>query len=134
MKDKEIIQSITAGYVTVRNNGCEEDFEGYEIKTNKRTLQLLIDNYLQCCENWGYISTPDDTSHFIGAELYRWNDAASDQAIDDLDDKFEGNAQFITLFTSKGELTFAVYNEHNGYYSHGAVVIEDGKVKISSNL
>lgn len=114
-------------------------YSGFVIKTEKRTIQILIDSSQQCCEEWGYISTPDDINEFIGAKLNGWKD--SDCYSDKDQDNLVRNTvskrfnvfddccgQFITLFTSKGEITFTVYNCHNGYYSHGAFIQVDEEI------
>lgn len=136
----EIILSIKTVFdVKVDHGMFHDDCDGYEIKTTERTLHLLIDNYGQCCERFDYLSTPDDTDYFIGAELYAWKDTETDRIKARLQKETDGSyggkeccsccdAQFITLFTSKGEITFAVYNDHNGYYSHGAFILENGDI------
>ena len=136
----EIILSIkTVTDVRVSKARFYSYCDGYEIVTTKRTLHLLIDNYGQCCERFDYLSTPDDTDYFIGAELYTWKDTETDRIKARLQKETDGsyggeeccsccNAQFITLFTSEGEITFAVYNEHNGFYSHGAFILENGDI------
>ena len=112
--------------------------DGFKIVTTKRTLQILIDNSQCCCENWGYMHTPDNVNHIIGAELYELKNISTEIADRKLKslNLYEPDtyAQFITLFTSKGEVTFTVYNEHNGYYSHGAYIIENGVVTKEDSL
>ena len=127
--------------VKVSRGMYSDTCDGYEIKTTERTLHLLIDNYGQCCEQFDYLSTPDDTDYFIGAELYAWKDTETDRIKARLQKATDGrygrpdlcygsccDAQFITLFTSKGECTFAVYNDQNGFYSHGAFILENGDI------
>lgn len=116
-----------------------DEYSGFMIKTENRTIQILISSHQRCCEEWGYISTPDDINEFIGATLYGWKDSDyySDKEQDDLvrnavsnivNDLDECCGQFITLFTSNGEITFTVYNSHNGYYSHGAFIQIDDEI------
>jgi hypothetical protein len=134
-----IITSIKEVFeIQMGGNSYYDKCDGYEIKTDKVVLQILINNHQRCCEDWGYLSTPDDTSHFIGAELYRWKNTATELAEEKLREETNYDsdsnalrfcrAQFITLFTSKGEITFTVYNEHNGFYSHGAFIVENGDI------
>lgn len=35
---------------------------------------------------------------------------------------FQGEIMFVNIETSKGTLQFALYNAHNGYYGHTAIV------------
>lgn len=108
-------------------------FDGYEIKTDEEILTLLISNEQNCCEDWGNICSPDNIKDFIGAEIYK---------IDLVDDEYVKSpllqkeiphpdcldCAFINFETDRGELQFAVYNNHNGYYGH-EVIIKREKIK-----
>ena len=106
-------------------------FEGFRIVTNQQEILLLIDNQQNCCEDWGYFMSEDEFSGFIKAELL--DISITDEALNeakmkehDIDDKsklYEGGMMFVDIKTSYGVLQFVAYNEHNGYYSHDAVVI-----------
>ena len=116
---KEIIEKISI----IENYNIDfNNYDGYEIKTNLRSIKLLIENEQDCCEEWGYLSTPDNYNDFIGAEIYSY----SNNLVKNYnEDKY---AQFINFLTSNGELIFTVYNLHNGYYSHGCFIIENDKI------
>lgn len=115
---------------------------GYRIELDTGiVIMLLIENSQHCCENWGYLYTPDEIAAFLFADVYSWDNsytplarAAVGEAAynnrESSNDDVSAVAQFITFHTSVGELTFAVYNEHNGYYSHGAkFIINDNVVQ-----
>ena len=91
--------------------------EGLCITTDKGSIKLLIDNQSCCCETWGaeFLETPDDISKHIGATLL------SVEAISissPRDDDEEANETQLRITTSAGIIQYAVYNSHNGYYSH----------------
>lgn len=97
---------------------------GYVVETDKHKYFVLIDDHQDCCENWGYMCSEDDTSYFIGANLKEIK--TTDQALNVK--KIEeiapygfdgGDIQFVTFNTSKGAFQLSVYNSHNGYYGHG---------------
>ena len=106
----------------------KDEMEGYEIKTDKYSLSILIDKCQCCCEEWGYVCSEDDIDGYIGSNLVSY--AATDTALNNKTniDIYEGDIMFLTLETSNGSLQFAVYNEHNGYYGHNAIIKRDEKV------
>lgn len=107
---KEIILEI---------NEYEDDSrEGWIIKTNKQEISFLINNIGQCCEQFGHIASVDDTSEFIGSELYQVNlvDSALNLKTNITNEECE--AIFFNFETNKGTLQFTCYNCHNGYYGH----------------
>lgn len=132
---------------TLYNSSYSISVEGLDIVTNYRTIQIRVDNRTECCEKWGYVTTNDDITQFIGATLVnigfidsdlRYSAVGASVDIEDLDknrrnilenmlnDKltiYEGQLMFINLNTDRGLLQFVVYNDHNGYYSHSAHVI-----------
>jgi len=102
---------------------------GYRVITDQQEVVLLIDDQDQCCEQWGYFWSEDDTQSFIGAKLLdvRLTDTALSErrlAEEDVSDcaTHEGAIMFVTLDTDRGPLQFVAYNEHNGYYGHEAFV------------
>lgn len=104
-------------------------YDGYEIKTNDQTIFVGVDNIQSCCENWGYISSLDDTKDFIGAELLnivKVDTALKTYDIDkdtDLKSIEKESIMFVNFETSKGTFQLVCYNDHNGYYGHDAVII-----------
>ena len=114
MSNKEIITAI-------QELVDGDEFDGYIIITNKQQIKILITNYRNCCEDWGYLSTNDNVNDFLGCNID--NITLVDEALDvtkvpseaDLD---SGGIIFVNINTNQGTLQFAVYNGHNGYYSH----------------
>lgn len=120
---KEIIISISDdGFVYDDNNYC-----GYTIVTNKRTIRIGVEDGQCCCEQYGYICSEDDTSQYIQSELLSVN--VVDQALKKYYDisEYEGNAVFVDFETTNGLFQLVVYNNHNGYYGHRAIVVSDQK-------
>ena len=105
----------------------DDDFSGYEITTDKQKIRIQIKNYQQCCESWGYFSTNDDITDFIGSVIH--NIELVDEALNvDKLPKYAtyldaGGIIFVNINTNKGTLQLAVYNGHNGYYSHEVYII-----------
>ncbi|QHZ59969.1 hypothetical protein PJKIFABJ_00014 [Pseudomonas phage PE09] len=125
------IEEVTFG----KENSSWYAYEGYEITLdNGQKIKMGIDNGQSCCENWGYIISEDNLAQFVGAEYYGIE--AVGQALEhvEIKDVYEGGIMFININTSEGVLQFVAYNEHNGYYSHQAVVIENGTVLYSESL
>jgi len=107
-------------------------YRGYEVVTEQEKIYVLIDSDLQCCESFGYMSTNDDITEFIGAELLdvELTDISLNSTkiekntSDDFTDDFE-DIQFVNFITNKDILQLVVYNYHNGYYSHDIKVIRN---------
>ena len=81
------------------------------MKTSDGGLKLLDDGQ-SCCEI-RYMRTDDDLSEFVGAVV---NGFELKQAPDQEDEYGAHEVQFLEIATSKGAITFASHNEHNGYY------------------
>lgn len=97
--------------------------------------------------NQGYLTSEDDPSKFIGAELrqivrtdqnrtatvihqdYDWDrkDGDDDIVLD------SGDAIFIDLETDQGVFQFVAYNSHNGYYGH-EVTIRSRQLELSEHV
>lgn len=118
---KEIIEQI---------NEIDKDYGGYEITTNQRKISLTISMGSSCCEIYGFFSTFDDKNDFIGSELLNVSRVGTDcnKEVLERHDVSEDVCMFINFETSNGLFQIAVYNEHNGYYSH-TVKIEIGDLK-----
>jgi hypothetical protein len=109
-----------------------DHYDGFEIITNKHSYKVLIDNGQSCCENWGYAISEDDPENFIGAKLLAINITDTQLntfAIDALPDTnksyYEGDIQFVSFSTNMGIFQIALYNEHNGYYGHEILLLQD---------
>lgn len=109
------------------------EYNGYKIKTEQDEYLFLIDNFQNCCENWGYLSTPDELSDYVGADLLSVkkvtvNDCAENKNLKDMAEYDPANTMFVNIETSNGLLQFAVYNQHNGYYGHDVMLLKNGEV------
>lgn len=94
---------------------------GLYIKTDKGDIKLLIDDRQSCCEDFGalYLETPDDEEKFIDATILKIEDVCIGLTANP--DNLTGDETQLKVTTSKGVLQFAVYNFHNGYYSHAVI-------------
>ena len=71
-----------------------------------------LDDGQSCCES-RYMRTDDNLEDFIGAIFV----AAELKDAPDMEDEYgDHEVQFLEIMTSKGALTMASHNEHNGYY------------------
>jgi hypothetical protein len=119
--------------------GGYSNMDGYKVETEEHTYYVLIDNGQSCCENWGYMSSEDDLSYFIGSELkeVKITDTAYNQTVvTKMDDEYIGNGeiQFVDFITDKGVFQLAVYNSHNGYYGHGILIAKDNEILLNETL
>ena len=109
-------------------------YEGGRIQTDKRTIKFGISSGQNCCEHWGYFSTLDNPDDFIGANLLDVELCDSDLKVHTetskyLEDNFLSvdSCIFVTVKTSVGDFQLTVYNEHNGYYGHGVMMVSDNE-------
>lgn len=112
---------------------------GVIIETDKQKIFIGIDNNQNCCEHYGFISSEDDYSDFIGSELHEIKqvdtllNVNSVKLLDnDVSNKY-AETIFINVETSNGTLQFVMYNVHNGYYGHDVIVISD-KFKLEKSI
>jgi len=114
------------------------DMDGFLVETDKHKYYVLIDNGQSCCESWGYLSSEDDLTQFIGANLIevKLTDKALNQRIVDESGYYEdeGGIQFVDFATDKGVFQLAVYNSHNGDYGHGILVTKDDDILLNETL
>lgn len=130
----EIIIKIDPTFFQIQER-CWE-FTGYEITTNNQTIQFGIQAGQSCCENYGYFSSEDNLNEFIGAELLDiqlTDTALNTNKLKEQNLSSEVNLMFVTFKTNKGVFQLTVYNDHNGYYGHDAVIISQ-KLKVTDNL
>ena len=117
----------------------KEEYDGYEVKTEKHRFLILISNGQSCCESWGYFASNDDAKEFIGKiliEVTLTDKALNSKAVEE-SGYFEeaGGIQFVDFCFSDGsKLQFAVYNAHNGYYGHPILVAKDEDILCSDTL
>ncbi|KXG42860.1 DUF7448 domain-containing protein [Tepidibacillus decaturensis] len=111
---------------------------GYKVETDVHVIQVLIQNYQSCCESWGYFSSDDDLSHFVGAELKEidlTDTALNKQKVEESDYYSDGGGiQFVDFVTTNGVFQLAVYNAHNGYYGHDILVLKDNEIILDETL
>lgn len=106
------------------------EYDGYRVDTDKQSIYVLIDNEQSCCESWGYLSSDDDLSRYVGAGLR--NLAITDEGLNTrmVDAGKEaksdsGGIVFVTFDTTVGPFQLACYNGHNGYYGHEVHIISE---------
>lgn len=88
-----------------------------------------------CCEYYGYLHPADDYNEYIGAEYLGVREINTWPANVDVPDRLKGLSysgyfQAIEVATSNGPLQFVVYNDHNGYYPHAVILVENGTSEI----
>lgn len=117
--------------VKMKENRWSESCDGYEIKTDKQVIKLLISNGQSCCEAWGYFMSENELEPFEGAEII--DITVTDTALSTIvfekwlgpEDMDMGGMMFVNINTNKGVLQFVAYNAHNGYYGHTGYVISE---------
>lgn len=116
--ENAIIQSIKEDSIVDESSDWRESYEGLIIETDKGSIKLVISDSQSCCEQWGalFFETPDDISQFVGAEILQIED------IDIKREEFIDNETQLRITTDRGIIQYAIYNEHNGYYSHGTIL------------
>ena len=111
----------------------ENEMEGYAIVTDQDTIKILIQNETLCSEKWGYITSEDNISKFIGSEILELSAIDPNNAIlnEKIDKLWEDNnpfferceVMFLNIQTTNGLLQFVTYNISNGYYGHESCII-----------
>jgi hypothetical protein len=103
----------------------EPEWDGVSIDTlrlefdDASTLNIF-DSGQSCCES-RYMRTDDKLEDFIGATLLN---IELKEAPNMEDEDGDHEVQFLELMTSKGALTMASHNEHNGYYGGFAIKLK----------
>lgn len=123
----------------IRALGGYSSYDGYRIETSKHSYLILIDNGQSCCESWGYFTSEDDVSLFVGKTLI--DVALTDMALNSKAVEESGyyndsgGIQFVDFrFLDGSVLQFAVYNAHNGYYGHPIIIAKDDEIMLSDTL
>ena len=114
------ILSIKEETIVNKGNWYKQTYEGLIIETDKGSIKLVISDSQSCCENFGslFFETPDDISQFIDAEILQIEDISiKREEYIDTDSETQ-----LRITTDKGIIQYAIYNEHNGYYSHGTIL------------
>ncbi len=117
-------------------NIWSDNWEGFIIQTTKQEIKILISNSSSCCERWGHFSTNDNLDDFIGAAItgIKLTDTALNTKKVELEIPYGcdgGEIQFVDIITNQGNLQFAVYNKHNGYYGHPIMIQSEQLIHVS---
>jgi hypothetical protein len=124
------------GHVGISQNisrlfGGWETFEGVSILLDDATTYHFgIYNKSSCCEDWGFLSTEDDLTKFVGSEFISLDRVTTDELPRSEDDWYsdEGGTVFVNVETSLGQIQFTAYNHHNGYYGHSVVLYKNDEL------
>jgi hypothetical protein len=112
-----------------------DEYDGYVISLEDgEQVKMGISNTQSCCENWGYLTSEDNLEEFVGAELISVGVVDEALNVKDIPAVYDGGVMFINVYTSSGMFQFIAYNEHDGYYSHDAVLIVRDRVEGSEYL
>lgn len=131
MKIKNIEDTSWSNRDSYWNSG----YDGFVVTLEDDTqVRMGISNGQNCCERWGYMISEDSLSQFIGAEYHGVEVVNEKLETVKLDGIYSGSCMFVNIKTSEGVLQFVAYNEHNGYYGHQAVVVENGTTTHSESL
>lgn len=156
IKEVHLDTDKQTGKLTVPGENYFSDYGGYEIVTDKANIKFLIQDWQQCCERWGYISSFDseeELKYYIGAILYDIKLVDKDDIIPSENAEFTGDTSkdkilskwykldefecddfyqtviFIDCYTSKGVFTLSVYNNHNSAYGHEVRLVINDEIK-----
>lgn len=104
-------------------------YEGYVITLfDGNTIQVGIENHQDCCEQWGYLHSEDELTDFVGSEVLSVEVVDAALSTTKVPELYEGSVMFVNINTSAGKFQLVAYNDHNGYYSHEGVVVQNGSV------
>lgn len=104
---------------------------GYYIKTtNDGFIEILMDSYRNCCENFGVYAMKNNKNvkkslqDYIGKEIVNIKVSEKGKTEDDEGDYNYEETRWIELFfkNDKEPLMLYLYNYHNGYYQHGCSI------------
>lgn len=107
------------------NDDSYSNYDGFRIETEDEEMYFLINNFQSCCENWGtYLYTPEDLREYVGADYLGYDESSCSEIENSLKSEYVKSDAicFLNIHTSKGTIDFAVYNSHNGYYSHAVIL------------
>ena len=86
------------------------------------TKLIFSDEGQSCCES-RYMRTDDNLEEYVGATLIGGEVKDAPNMPDECGDH---EVQFLEIMTSKGPITMASHNEHNGYYGGFYIVARKG--------
>jgi len=76
-------------------------------------LLKLWDSARTCCET-RWIHTDDDLDYLSGSRIM--NIEVAEGSMDEDENGYVEECEFLRIITNKGTATFSFYNNHNGYY------------------
>lgn len=132
--------------VRVNHDGYLYSYSGFRVVlSDNNSIMFVIEDNQQCCESFGYISVNDNLEEFIGSTLQKVEVVTgkeytkSELVIDSLNQANDSHIKieecvFLVLTTDKGELTFTVYNHHDGYYSPNVAVFVGNKLHLETRI
>ena len=96
------------------SSSWDEDHDTIQLTFEDGSKLKLWDAGQSCCEQ-RYMRTDDDLPYHVGAEL---KDLELREGPSESEGEYESchDIEFLLLTTSKGVITMANHNEHNGYY------------------
>lgn len=100
---------------------------------------LAIDNYQNCCENWGagfYKVTDFNEENVFVSKIELNADIWLEDVGNTLDTYELSNCYACKVYGENNVLIAIgyVYNDHNGYYSHTIYEVENGEIICEANL
>ena len=119
------ILKIEEDYNITLGNPTYPTYNGIMIETEDEIIYFVIEHGQQCCENWGtYLYTPEKLENYIGADYLGYTESTCEQIANFLKSEYVSPDEtcFLNIKTSNGDIDYAVYNSHNGYYSHDVVL------------
>ncbi len=128
VKGKDKIAEIPE-QITKISEYSSNNYMGYNISTNKREIEIKINDVRNCCETFGkslicnneYIDLNKyDISQFYGLTI---NNISHKKYVKESKNCNECFILNLSIMLNNGlTLQFEVYNEHNRFYSHDAFV------------
>lgn len=97
----------------------EKDTDTFKLHFKEGTLTFSDDGQ-SCCES-RYMSCDDELQQFDNAVFLKAELRTAPNTIQPPDYYGEHEIQFLHIETSKGVITIANHNEHNGYYGGFAI-------------
>lgn len=97
---------------------CDGEYVGYIIKTNNQTIKVLIENFQNCCEEFGYKIFDESKNNIEINSLI-------DEYITDVqwNHKLEDDYSITIEITTKiNKFYIQIYNIHHGYYLHDYII------------
>jgi hypothetical protein len=123
----ELITAIDLGEVgsteeEIKDWSYPNCWTGATVTTTQQTISVLISNNANCCEKWGYLTSVDDPTEFVGAALVGVTITDTALKTYDHEELDAGDIMFVNIETDRGTFQIALYNAHNGFYGHEAKV------------